>query len=132
MSVSDSNRLVRRYVLPERVELTWIAPGRSRRLLRRSRAKSVPAVVLDVSVNGMRLSLPTQPRAEVGDTVVIESDGNSAAARVVRAEMNKIETMQICGVVITDMSDGFARDLNALVESLRTVKGQLVERWQGA
>jgi len=126
-----NNRLVPRYRPSSRVEITWTAEDRSKQLIRRKHpTTSVTAAIIDVSVNGMYVELPAEPRAQEGDVVALMSDDKPAAARVVRASFDREKDQQLVGVEITDMSREFADDLHGLVAALRGDRGQLAEWWQ--
>ena len=126
-----NNRLVRRYHPTSRVEISWTAEDGSKKGVRRRQpSTTVTAVIIDVSVMGMYVELPPEPRARVGDVVALLSDENPAVARVVRSAYDEEQGHQLVGVEITDMSREFADDLNAVVAALRGDDGQLSEWWE--
>ena len=125
-----NNRLVRRYQPIDRVEITWTAEDRAKkRVKRQAQTTTVPAAIIDISVNGMYVELPLEPKAHLGDVVALSSDQNYAVAKVVRAVRDEEQEQQLVGVEITEMSAEFAADLNAVVAALRGDSGQLNEWW---
>ena len=126
-----NNRLVRRYQPTSRVEITWTAEDRAKRHVKRqAQTTTVAAAIIDVSVNGMYVELPLEPRAHLGDVVALSSDENYAVAKVVRTARDEEQAQQLVGVQITEMSPEFASDLNAVVAALRGDIGQLNEWWE--
>lgn len=126
-----NNRLVRRYQPSSRVEIAWTAEDRSKKKVKRQApTTTVTATIIDVSVAGMYVELPLEPKAQLGDSVAISSDDNYAVARVVRASCDVERGQQLVGVEITEMSPEFAADLNAVVAALRGDRGQLNDWWE--
>ena len=126
-----NNRLVQRYQPTGRVEIAWTAEDRSKKKVKRqSPTTTVTATIIDVSVVGMYVELPLQPKAQMGDKVALSSDENYAVARVVRASCDEERGQQLVGVEITEMSPEFAEDLNAVVAALRGDHGQLNDWWE--
>ena len=126
-----NNRLVERYEPRSPVEITWTVEDRSKRKTKReTQTTSVTGAIIDVSVTGMYVDLPLEPRAEVGETVALSSDGNYAVARVVRASSDEERGRQLVGVEITEMSPEFTTDLNAVVAALRGDRGELTAWWE--
>ena len=126
-----NNRLVPRYQPTSRVEIAWTAEDRSKKRVRRKHpTTTVTAAIIDISVNGMYLELPPEPRAHVGDIVALQSDDKPAVARVVRSSYDQEKGLQLVGVEITDMSLDFADDLNAVVAALRGDHGHLAMWWE--
>lgn len=125
-----SNRLVDRYEPTRPLEITWTVEGRSKRMIKReAKTTTVTGRIIDVSVTGMYVELPLEPRAEVGETVALASDGNYAVARVVRASYDEGRGRQLVGVEITEMSPEFTSELNAVVAALRGDRGELNAWW---
>ena len=136
--MADPNRrLVPRYIPMSRVEITWTSAGQAKWLKRKP--SPVTATVLGVSVNGMLVDLPLEPKADPGDIVALSSGANHAVVRVVHTEQPVGQcgahrddelAQQLVGVEITEMSPEFAADLYAVVAGLRGDHGQLAEWWQ--
>jgi hypothetical protein len=123
--------MVDRYEPTTPVEISWTVEDRSKRKIKREHQKTtVTGTIIDVSVTGMYVDLPLEPRAEVGETVALASDGNYAVARVVRASHDEGRGRQLVGVEITDMSPEFTSDLNAVVAALRGDRGELTAWWE--
>ncbi|MCZ6662478.1 MAG: hypothetical protein O6951_06080 [Actinobacteria bacterium] len=110
------------------VEITWTSAGHTRWFKRKP--SPVTAMVLGVSVNGMRVELPLKPKADPGDIVALSSGSDHAVARVVHADRREELAHQMVGVEITEMNPGFAADLYAVVATLRGDHGQIAEWWQ--
>ena len=126
-----NNRLVRRYQPTGQVEITWTAEDRSKKRVRRqAQTSTVAAAIIDVSVNGMYVELPLEPRAQLGDVIALSSDDNFAVAKVMRTARDEEQAKQLVGVEITEMSPEFASDLNAVVAALRGDGGHLSEWWE--
>jgi c-di-GMP-binding flagellar brake protein YcgR len=119
-------RRVSRHIPTGLIEITW-TPTRRAGWFKRKRP--VTATILDLSGNGMRMDLPLELKADLGDIVTLSSDGNDAVARVVHTVRDEEWDQQWVGVEITEMSPEFAANLDVVVAALGDDNVQIAESW---
>ena len=122
-------RLVRRYNPLDRVEIAWRGKNQTPHDPDTT-PNPVNAMLLDMSVTGMLVNLPSTQDAEPGDTVDLSWRGYQAVARVAHSAPDEQHAdRRLVGVEIIEMSEEFETDLYDAVALLRGDHGQLEEQW---
>jgi hypothetical protein len=112
-----NKRLLLRHAVNGRIEIEWLS-SRHRKGLRR-RLVVPTAEVLDLSMGGMLVEAPAEPRFDVDETVELASEGHTASARVTHKHEAIDPDKQLLGIEFVAMSEPFEASLHEAVRALR-------------
>lgn len=112
-----NERLLPRHAVIGRIEIEWLS-SRHRKGLRR-RLVVPTAEVLDLSMGGMLVEVPAEPRFDVDETVELASEGHTASARVAHKHEAIDPDKQLLGIEFVAMSEPFEASLHEAVRALR-------------
>ena len=99
------------------IEIEWLSASYRKGLRRRMVVPT--AEVLDMSMGGMLVEAPAEPRFDVGETVELASDGHTASARVAHKHEALDPDKQLLGIEFVTMSEAFEASLHEAVRALR-------------